>query len=164
MKNITKTFLSLISVLLIISSLSACSNGNYTDTKSAQELSFAIEPCITTDGGTKMLDSDAILEISDTELSYLKDFVMIRANNTKNINEYGIFRVESGKTEDMKKLLSTYVENKQKTYRAMDYFPEETEKIDCATVEVFGNYVVYSFLNENDTEAFHNAIKDQISK
>lgn len=158
-----KLLLSVISVILLLCSVS-CSSNNYTDTKSAQDVASAVASSITTEGGTKTLDNDAILEISDIELSYLKDFVMIRANNTKNINEYGIFRVENGKAEDMKKLISTYVENKQKTYRAMDYFPEETEKIDCAKVEVFGNYVVYSFLNENDTESFHNAIKNQISK
>ena len=46
----------------------------------------------------------------------------------------------------------------------MDYFPEEVEKIDCATVKVFGNYIIYSFLNEADTEAFYNAIENQIAK
>ena len=158
-----KLLLPIISIMLLFS-LASCSGNNYTDTKSAQDVASAVASSITTEGGTKTLDNDAILEISDIELSYLKDFVMIRANNTKNINEYGIFRVENGKAEDMKKLISTYVENKQKTYRAMDYFPEETEKIDCAKVEVFGNYVVYSFLNENDTEAFHKAIKDCITK
>ena len=158
-----KLFLSVISIILLLSLIS-CSSTDYTDTKSAQDVASAVASSITTEGGTKTLDSDAILEISDTELSYLKDFVMIRANNTKNINEYGIFRVENGKAEDMKNLISTYVENKQKTYRAMEYFPEETEKIDCATVQIFGNYVVYSFLNENDTDALHNAVKNQILK
>ena len=158
-----RTLLTIVSLILLLS-LFSCSGGNFTDTKSAGEVATAVSSAITTDGGTKTLDSDAILEISDEELSYLKDFVMVRANNAKNINEYGIFRVENGKSEDMKALVSTYVENLQKTYRAMDYFPEETEKIDCATVKVFGNYVVYSFLNENDTEAFYDAIKNEISK
>lgn len=158
-----RTLLTVVSLILLLS-LFSCSGVEFTDTKSAGEVATAVSSAITTDGGTKTLDSDAILEISDEELSYLKDFVMVRANNAKNINEYGIFRVENGKSEDMKALVSTYVENLQKTYRAMDYFPEEVEKIDCATVKVFGNYVVYSFLNESDTDAFHSAIKAEISK
>ena len=74
------------------------------------------------------------------------------------------FKVEEGTSNDMKSLVEKYVANLQQTYRAMDYFPEEVEKIDFATVKVFGNYVVYSFLNENDTEAFYNAIENQIKE
>ena len=158
-----KTLLTVISLILLLS-LVACSGGEFTDSKSAAEIATAISSAITTDGGTKTLDSDAILEISDEEISYLKDFVMIKAKNAKNINEYGIFRVENGKAEEMKALVSTYVENLQKTYRAMDYFPEEVEKIDFAKVSVMGNYVVYSFLNEKDTEAFYSAIEELIKK
>jgi hypothetical protein len=72
--------------------------------------------------------------------------------------------VENGKAEEFASFVKAYVENLQKTYRAMDYFPEEVEKIDCATYKVFGNYVVYSFLNENDTNAFYDAFKALIEK
>ena len=158
-----KSLITIVSIILLLSFVS-CSGGEFTDSKGATEIATAISSAITTDGGTKTLDSDAILEISDDKISYLKDFVMVKAKNAKNINEYGIFRVENGKAEEMKALVSAYVENLQKIYRAMDYFPEEVEKIDFATVKVFGNYVVYSFLNESDTDAFHSAIKAEISK
>ena len=143
-----KILFSLLTVVVILS-LFSCS-AEYSDSKSASEIESAISTVITTDGGMKKLDADAILEISDSEIAFLKDFVMVKANNAKNINEYGIFRVEDGKAEEMKALLTSYVEGKQTIYRAMEYFPEETEKIDCATVKVFGNYVVYSFLNFKD--------------
>ena len=92
------------------------------------------------------------------------DYTVVRANNAKNINEIGIFKVENGKAKELKPVIEKYLKEKQESYRAMDYFPEEVEKIDFATVKVFGNYVVFSFLNEADTEAFYKAIENELTK
>ena len=152
-------------ILLIVTLISLTSCGvNYIDTVSASDLANIGANGFTTSGGVKTLDDDVILEFTDEELDYLKDYCVIKANNAKNINEIGVFRVEDDKANELKPLIAKYVENLQKTYRAMNYFPEEVEKIDFATVKVFGNYVVYSFLNENDTEAFYKAIENSIKK
>lgn len=155
--------ISLILLIVTLISLTSC-GGNYIDTVSASDLANIGANGFTTSGGVKTLDDDVILEFTDEELDYLKDYCVIKANNAKNINEIGVFRVEDDKANELKPLIAKYVENLQKTYRAMNYFPEEVEKIDFATVKVFGNYVVYSFLNENDTEAFYKAIENSIKK
>lgn len=162
MKN--KILISIISIAFAVFFLVSCANESYTDTKTAKEVNSAIESSIKTEKGVKILDDDAILNISDSEIPYLKDYIFIKANDSSDLNEYGIFRVEDGKADDMKALLENYVKSKQEMYRAYEYFPAETAKVDNATVSVFGNYVVYSFLNEADTEAFHNAIKECIKK
>ncbi|MBO5715338.1 MAG: DUF4358 domain-containing protein [Clostridia bacterium] len=92
------------------------------------------------------------------------DYTVVRAKNAKNINEIGIFKVENGKAKELKHIIDAYLKEKQDAYRAMDYFPEEVEKIDFATVKIFGNYVIYSFLNEADTEAFYKAIENELTK
>lgn len=138
--------------------------GSYSDDYSSKALFENAKNSFTTDGGTKTLDDDVILEFTDKNLDYLIDYTVVKANNAKNINEIGIFKVTSGNANDLKKLVTKYLEDKQQSYRAMDYFPEEVEKIDCAKVVVYGNYVIYSFLNENDTEAFYTAIQNLIKK
>ena len=117
-----------------------------------------------TSGGVKMLDDDVILKYTDEELPYLKDYSVIKAKTSKNINEVGIFRVEDGHAKELEAIIRTFLEHQQESFRGMNYFPEEIEKIDCATVKVYGNYVVYSFLNEVDTEAFYAAIEKEITK
>lgn len=157
--------ISAIVVLIIAIVLVVLLTGKkYDDTLSAKELYSKIENSITTDGGVRILDDDVILEITDDELTYLVDYRVVRANNAKNINEIGIFKVENGKAKELKPVIEKYLKEKQESYRAMDYFPEEVEKIDFATVKVFGNYVVFSFLNEADTEAFYNAIENELTK
>ena len=136
----------------------------YDDILSSKELYSKIENSISTDGGVNILDDDVILEITDDDLSYLVDYTVVRAKNAKNINEIGIFKAENGKAKELKPIIEKYLKEKQESYRAMDYFPEEVEKIDFATVKVFGNYVVFSFLNEADTEAFYNAIENELTK
>ena len=157
--------ISAIVVLIIAIVLIALLTGKkYDDTLSAKELYSKIENSITTDGGVRILDDDVILEITDDDLTYLVDYTVVRANNAKNINEIGIFKVENGKAKELKPVIEKYLKEKQESYRAMDYFPEEVEKIDFATVKVFGNYVVFSFLNEADTEAFYKAIESELTK
>ena len=157
-----KLSILLITVLLLI--LVSC-GGDYIDTVSSSELATAAIKSVTTEGGTRVLDDDVILEFVEDEVpSYLRDYTVIKANNAKNINEIGVFRVEDGKANDMKAIVEDYVSNLQGQYRSMQYFPEEVEKIDCATVKIYGNYVIYSFLNEMDTEAFYNAIENVIKK
>ena len=136
----------------------------YDNTLSAKELYSKIENSITTDGGVRILDDDVILEFTDDTPSYLLDYTVVRAKNAKNINEIGIFKVENGKAKELKPIIEKYLKEKQESYRAMDYFPEEVEKIDFATVKVFGNYVIFSFLNEADTNAFYKAIENELIK
>ena len=167
MKKKTKIlFISFISIMVVITAMVIVllNNKSYTDNYSSTDLYYEVVNSFSTDGGTNVLDDDVIYEFTDEELSYIKDYTVVKAKNAKNINEIGIFKVESGNAKDMRALIQAYVSNLQQAYRAMDYFHEEVEKIDCATVKVFGNYVIYSFLNEKDTESFYDAIENTIKK
>lgn len=155
---------SIILILVIAVIVCMLTNKTYKDNYSSKELYNLVSGSFETDGGVKILESDVILEYSEEEISYLKDFIIIKANNAKNINEIGIFKVESGMARELKPSIEKYVSNLQNSYRAMDYFPEEVEKIDFSEVKVFGNYVIYSFLNEKDTLSFYRDIERIIRK
>lgn len=167
MKRNTKILLiclAIASIIGVVSIILIMDNKTYSDEYSSSDVYNIVANSFGTDGGVSVLDDDVILEFTEETLIYLKDYTVVKANNAKNINEIGIFRVEKGKSDEMKALIEQYVKNLQQAYRAMDYFPEEIEKIDCATVKVFGNYVIYSFLNEKDTEAFYKATENLIKK
>lgn len=151
-------------VIIAVILVSLLNKNEYTDQYSSNELFNKVSNSFATDGGIKELDQDVILEFTDEDPPYLIDYTVIKANNAKNINEIGIFKVKSGNAKEMLEIVKAYVENLQQSYRAMDYFPEEVEKIDFATYKVYGNYVVYSFLNEKDTDSFYSAIENNISK
>lgn len=152
---------SLLSVLMICIMLVSCAL-TYTDSLSSQELMWVAREVIDTESGMRWIDEDIILEFADDMPEYLRDFAVVRSNDAKNINEIGVFRVEEGHATDVFDMATGYIQSKQNMYRAMNYFPEEQEKVDNATVKIFGNYVVYSFLNEKDTSALYTAISDAL--
>lgn len=154
--------LALIAVGVVIAITLA--SPKYDDSVSTSDIWFNTSLNIVCKGGMKTLDEDVLFEYTDKDLDYLRDFTVVKANDAKNINEIGIFRVTDGNSKNLEKIISEYVSNRQNMYRAMDYFPEEVEKIDCATVKVFGNYVIYSFLNENDTVSFYDAVENLIKE
>ena len=153
-----------IAIIIGIFAIIQLNNTNYSDNYTPIELYNATSDSFNTEGGANILDDDIILEFVDEKPSYLVDYAVIKAKIAKNINEIGIFRVEKGRTDEMKELVERYVSILQESYRAMDYFPEEIEKINNARVKVLGSYVIYSFLNESDTESFYNAIENEIRK
>ena len=149
----------IIAAVLIISTQSNSFSSNLT----SEEIYNLVQGSFNTEGGIRVLDDDVILEFTDKNLDSIESYTVAKANNAKNINEVGIFKV-SRNINEVKKIVTKYLSEKQQSYRAMDYFPEEVEKIDCAKVVVMGNYVIYSFLNEQDTTTFYKAIEDLIKQ
>ena len=156
----------IILVVLMATIVSACTikNDMYRNDYDSLTLYNIVSNSFYTEGGVNVMDNDVLLEFIDIKPEYLIDYTVVKAKDAKNINEIGIFRVNSDGVNEIKDMVNNYVANLMQSYRAMDYFPEEIEKIDCAKVKVFGNYVIYSFLNEKDSESFYNSIEAAIRK
>ena len=148
----------------IVITLLYTTDEDYNNNYSAKELYMLVENSFYTEGGTKMMDEDIILEFVDEAPDYIEDYIVVKANNAKNINEIGIFKVEKESLNEMKSIIDKYVIDLQNSYRAMEYFPQEVEKIDGAKIKVLGNYIIYSFLNEKDSNEFYKAIKNTLTK
>lgn len=154
---ITLTVLSSIGLVFIVFMMN---QKYYTDKFSSEELYNTVADSFFTEGEIHIFEkNDVILEYADEDLPYLIDCIVVKAKNAKNINEIGIFKVKDGNAKEMNDLVDKYLTNLQESYRAMDYFPEEIEKIDLARTKIFGNYVVYSFLDEKDTANFYSSLE-----
>ncbi len=151
-------------ILIILTLVLVSCNADYGNALSSYEVAYAGRAVLFSDAGMRWLGEDAILEFSDHELPFLIDFAVARSNDAKNIDEIGVFKTEAEHREETFEIVSRYLENKQDSYRAMNYFPGEREKIECATVRCFGNYVVYSFLSEKDTDLFYSAVVQALRK
>ena len=155
---------AIVIIIAIIAIVLLLPKNEYINNITSDELIKIGLNSFTTEGGTYENDEDKILDFTVNDTPELLDYKIIKANNAKNINEIGVFHIKDGKVNDFKHFVNEYVDNLKKSYKDMNYLPEETEKINCATVKVFGNYIVYSFLNENDTEAFYKSIESALIK
>ena len=153
-----KIYLILLLIVVLIFSVS-CSKNVYSNSFSSYELYLkAIPKGI--NNNVSVLDKDVIYEISDSTPSDLTDYTVIRDNDAKNINEIGIFKFNDGGLYEFEPIVKKYLEEKQNMYRAMNYLSNEAEKIEFAKVKIFGNYIIYSFLNEENTNTLYSNIEN----
>lgn len=153
-----KIYLTLLIIIVLIFSVS-CTENIYSNSFNTYELySRAIPRDI--NSNVSVLDKDVIYEISDSVPVNLTDYTVIRNKDAKNINEIGIFKFNDGRLYEFEAIVKKYVEDKQNMYRAMNYLPNEAEKIEFAKVKVFGNYLIYSFLDEENTNTFYSNIEN----
>ncbi len=93
-----------------------------------------------------------------TELpAFVKSSAIYYAQNTNNLDEFGIFLVEPGKAKAMRmQLAQNYLKKRYDENREWydSYMPTETPKLRDAEVRIYGNCVVYAVLSPEQRTAF----------
>lgn len=164
MYRIKIIFIALIICTLL---LSACNAGKYSDEVSCYEL---CDKAI-----SSIEESD---EFSDYGKEYIKyffedselhdDFRIVYSTETDDIDELGIFHAPSADSaKEIATTVQNYISEMQNTQRAFigSYAPEELPKLDNAEVRVFGNYVVYAIMDEDEkSDVFSTIDKSLVLK
>lgn len=139
--------------------LQACGKATYRDDLTASALSEqmvgALPPKTYLAAERDVLDGyfalpDYVLE-SDVRFS---------ADGT-DLDEWGIYHVTDGNVEAMATHLRQYTQTFYERYNA-NYLPEEIPKLRDAEVRIYGNYVIYAMLNDQDRTAFFQKIEETL--
>ena len=137
------------------------------------------QPKYTNDLTAAELAKDAQIALQETEYleadgNYLSDYVQLPdgmddyricfASDGNNLNEFGIWHAESGKTEEMRALLAGYLKSSLEKNRSFydSYIPQETPKLRDAEVRVYGNYVAYAIMNDTDRQRFFHTLEQDL--
>jgi DNA phosphorothioation-dependent restriction protein DptG len=155
-----RILLCLLVLLMLGTALTSCQNENYIDNAEVNTLADSAVNVLNPEIKYLTPDEFYLVDYFDTP-SYVKSYTLRRAMIGNNLNELGIYHVEEGKAEEMKNVLETYLDicyNTNKTWYE-SYIPQEVPKLRDAQVKVFGNYVVYVILNQEDRAAVLNAIE-----
>lgn len=152
-KAATAAILALLSAVFI---LSACNKEGYKKEINTQEIASALCEKTPTESAWINEDQYFIEEYVDIP-EYIKESSIYYAQNTNDLDEFGIFWVEDGKENATRMLLTQgylqkrYAENKT-WYDS--YMPTETPKLRDAEVRIYGNCVVYAVLSAEQRTAF----------
>ena len=152
--------------LFLLASLVACTDAKqYANDVSPTALAEAALNKMD-DGVAYTTAEKGFLDDYFTEPSYLIDSVIRFATDANNLNEFGIFRVESGKAKEMGTLLENYLKDSLTLNQSWydSYIPEETPKLRDAEVKVFGDYAVYAIADKTDRQAFFAAVESELTK
>ena len=146
-----KRLLILLLALVTCFSFVGCSK-KYVTNVSALKISEALQRSIITDKGYKE-PSESFLSINlGIPEHYIIDFRIVVANDVTNENEIGVFRSTSqSDATEIAKYCQKYLNNVKANFDP-NGDPDEAEKVNNATVHIFGIYVVYTVLSPEDTD------------
>lgn len=141
---------AILCLLCILFVLTACQqNGVYKRDIDTKEIATALKARIPSPSAWIDEDQSFIEEYFQLP-DYVRESSVYYAQNTNNLDEFGIFEVENGQAEKLHSLLvhsylqKRYSEN-QEWYNS--YMPIETAKLRDAEVRVYGNCVAYAILS-----------------
>jgi hypothetical protein len=94
------------------------------------------------------------------------DCYVVFHRETTNVNELGIFRADD--EEDVaavRDMVESYLNDQTENLRsfAANYSPKDMEKIEGAGVQVYGTYVIYYILDDEDAASALEAVRRAIT-
>lgn len=163
MKKIIKTLSTLLLVAVL---LSGCSRVQYADSVACRDIGSAISD--TLDDGLEYaeLSAEHVKQYFDNTDEY-DDIHTMYSTDTGDINEIGIFHASSKKNADsVETKCREYIDGMKEDSRPFiaSYAPNELPKLDGAQVRRFGNYVVYTVLDDSTADKVFEKVKDSLKK
>ena len=156
----TRILLSLLLAATLLLSLASCGGGKYRDDLTAAQLTDGITAALPAGDGWRQV-SDAYISPSswgDDYADYLAKVteyrILVSENSDMNIDEVGVFVCKTEKdAKAVKDFAESYLAAKALQLKPLleSYNPDELPKLDNATVNVMGRYVVYTILSSADT-------------
>ena len=136
--------------------LASCNQEEYK--KEIDATKVATELSQTTPTESKWINEDQAFIGEYIEIDeYVKESQIFYAQNTNDLDEFGIFEVEEGKAQEVqKRLLSGYLKKRydENLEWYNSYMPTQTPKLRDAEVRVYGNCVVYAVLSKETRKTF----------
>ncbi len=144
--------------------LTSCAKVGYTDSISCRDI---VNTVIETADGENEYEPFETSHIEHYFKSTDKydDYYAVYSTDTSDIDEIGIFHASSkDNAEALVKECRSYIEELQENSRAFiaSYAPEELPKLDGAQVRRFGNYVIYTVLDEEHTNEIFEQVKKRL--
>ena len=163
-----KTFLKIVCVLLACVVLMLASCNQEKNEKDVDAAKIATQLSQVTPTESKWIDDDQdFIQEYVTFSEYIKESQIFYAQNTNDLDEFGVFEVEEGKAQEVRtRLMKGYL--KKRYDENLDwynsYMPTETPKLRDAEVRIYGNCVVYAVLSKEKRKAFFDECDKLLKK
>ena len=153
---------ALLVLMCIIFLLTGCMKEEYKKDIDAEELAAELSRKTPTESVWIDEDQDFIEEYIKLPET-VKESHVYYAQNTNDLDEFGIFEVEEGQANAVRSMLAQgYLQKRYSENREWydSYMPTETPKLRDAEVRIFGNCVAYAILSpERRAEFFKECEK-----
>lgn len=150
------TRVAIFMLLCTVFILTACAKAEYQKDVKVKEIATILCEKISPASAWVGEDEEVIEEYVPVP-DYVKESQIYYAQNTNDLDEFGILWVEEGQAKAVKSLLMHgYLEKRYTENREWydSYMPNETPKLRDAEVRVYGNCVAYAILSPERRTAF----------
>ena len=156
----------LVSLALLCCFLPSCSQNRYSDTLECRQITSSLQQKILSDKEYSEYSQDDVAYILG-DASLFDACSIIYSTSGEDMGEVGVLHARpevsantlldrvNGYLQSSKEEKSAFVEN---------YLPYEMQKLDDASARVFGNYVIFTVLEKNTSEAVFDEIERQLSQ
>ena len=161
-----RKFVSLCLLILIPFQLVSCSQKSYRDDISCKKISSELLDEANLAGEYDRYTQENI-DFLFGDSSLYDDFSVIYSIDTNDINEIGIFHCsDEEKTKSFLTIVENYIKEQQENQKAFiaSYAPREVPKLEAAKADRYGNYVIYTILDENIRHEIFEEAEDILKK
>ncbi len=162
MKKITRIFALILVVALLACALCAC--GGKTEDKNvpASDIAAAVAEKIGKTDALSAVDANWLKGWMKADAAAFGDYAVYLNSYGANVDEFGIFKAgENMSVADIEKTVQSYLDLKLASWMD-EYMPEEKYKVEDASYEVVGNYVMYCILSGEDSEAAFGVFSEML--
>lgn len=172
MKYALRALLCLLLALTMTLPMTACDGGSWRDDLTAAQVCNAVTDALPAGDGWRQVSENYVSPSSWGEdyadyLDKVTEYrIVVSENSDMNIDEVGVFLCKSEKdAKAVKTFCESYLDAKALQLKPLleSYNPDEMPKLDYATVNVMGRYVMYTILSSADTTTAGSAMEKALT-
>ncbi len=153
MKKIARVFALVLVVALLACSLCACGGKTQTKNVPAADIAAAVAEKIGKTDSLTAVEANWIKGWMKTDAAAFGDYTVMLNTYGANVDEFGVFKAgENMSVKDVEATVQAYLDLKLQSWMD-EYMPEEKYKVEDASYEVLGDYVMYCILSGEDSDA-----------
>ncbi len=143
----------IIIVAVLATALCACGGNSETKNVPAADIAAAVADKIGKTDSLTAVEANWIKGWMKTDASLFGDYTVMLNTYGANVDEYGIFKAgEEMSAAKIETVVQSYLDLRVQSWMD-EYMPEEKYKVEDASYEVIGDYVMYCILSAEDSEA-----------
>ena len=143
----------IIIVAVLATALCACGGNSETKNVPAADVAAAVAEKIGKTDSLSPVEANWIKGWMKTDASLFGDYTVMVNVYGANVDEFGVFKAgENMSVKDIESTVQAYLDLKLQSWMD-EYMPEEKYKVEDASYEVIGDYVMYCILSAEDSEA-----------
>lgn len=159
-KKIIARFMLLAITAALAFSITSCGDTVTADV-SMSEFTGKFASLLSNSDKLSAVDDSYLAGMLDIDAADVDDYIlMVQAMGTA-IDQYGVFKVtDAAKRSTVKAAVENYISTTKANWANFNYLPEETVKIDNATVVERGNYILFTILSESEKDQIVTAFNE----